>query len=45
MNVWYGRVPYVEGGFGVVAQKLYSALTNLQMGIVEDKMDWTVELR
>ncbi|PKI44839.1 hypothetical protein CRG98_034787 [Punica granatum] len=39
------RVPYVEGGFGPVAQQLYSTLTRLQMGLIEDKMSWTVELR
>lgn len=39
------RVTYVEGGFGVVAQQLYSVLTRLQMGLIDDKMNWTVELR
>ncbi|XP_056161167.1 branched-chain amino acid aminotransferase 2, chloroplastic isoform X2 [Syzygium oleosum] len=39
------RVNYVEGGFGVVAQQLYSVLTRLQMGLIDDKMNWTVELR
>ncbi|GLT46844.1 hypothetical protein SLA2020_205740 [Shorea laevis] len=38
------RVSYVEDGFGVVAQQLYSVLTRLQMGLIEDKMNWTVEL-
>ncbi|XP_058069650.1 branched-chain-amino-acid aminotransferase 3, chloroplastic-like isoform X3 [Magnolia sinica] len=38
------RVSYGERGVGVVSQNLYSALTSLQMGITEDKMDWTVEL-
>ncbi|XP_021890497.1 branched-chain amino acid aminotransferase 2, chloroplastic-like [Carica papaya] len=38
------RVSYVEGGFGVVSQQLYSVLTRLQMGLIEDEMDWTVEL-
>ncbi|KAI4374369.1 hypothetical protein MLD38_012373 [Melastoma candidum] len=39
------RVTYVEDGFGIVAQRLYSSLTSLQMGLSEDKMNWTVELR
>ncbi|KAK9949224.1 hypothetical protein M0R45_004757 [Rubus argutus] len=39
------RVSYGEGGFGAVSQKLYSMLTRLQMGLIEDKMDWTVELK
>ncbi|CAN6698165.1 unnamed protein product [Malus baccata var. baccata] len=38
------KVSYGEGGFGVVSEKLYSVLTRLQMGLSEDKMDWTVEL-
>lgn len=39
------RVSYGEGGFGAVSEKLYSVLTRLQMGLTQDKMDWTVELR
>ncbi|KAM0975950.1 hypothetical protein ACFX13_019232 [Malus domestica] len=38
------RVCYGDG-FGDVSEKLYSVLTRLQMGLSEDKMDWTVELR
>ncbi|XP_057491669.1 branched-chain amino acid aminotransferase 2, chloroplastic-like [Actinidia eriantha] len=38
------RVSYRNGGIGVVSQQLYSALTGLQMGLMEDKMDWIVEL-
>ncbi|KAB2617655.1 branched-chain-amino-acid aminotransferase 3 [Pyrus ussuriensis x Pyrus communis] len=38
------RICYGDG-FGVVSEKLYSVLTRLQMGLSEDKMDWTVELR
>lgn len=37
------RVTY--GGVGLVSQTLYSALTSLQMGLTEDKMDWIVELK
>lgn len=37
------RVSY-GGGFGAVSQQLYTVLTRLQMGLIEDKMDWTVEL-
>ncbi|KAG8478467.1 hypothetical protein CXB51_028374 [Gossypium anomalum] len=38
------RVSYGVDGFGAVAQQLYSVLTRLQMGLIDDKMDWTVEL-
>ncbi|KAL4372621.1 hypothetical protein AHAS_Ahas05G0000100 [Arachis hypogaea] len=38
------RVSYGEG-IGAVSQQLYSVLTRLQMGITEDVMNWTVELR
>ncbi|XP_022751175.1 branched-chain amino acid aminotransferase 2, chloroplastic-like [Durio zibethinus] len=38
------RVSYGEDGFGTVSQQLYSVLTRLQMGLIEDKMNWTVEL-
>ncbi|MCL7023049.1 hypothetical protein MKW94_030773 [Papaver nudicaule] len=34
-----------ESGVGVVSQQLYSSLTNLQMGLAEDKLGWTVELK
>ncbi|XP_039066492.1 branched-chain-amino-acid aminotransferase 5, chloroplastic-like isoform X2 [Hibiscus syriacus] len=34
------RVDYGESRF-VVSQQLYSALTNTQMGLTEDKMGWT----
>ncbi|KAL3525563.1 hypothetical protein ACH5RR_013935 [Cinchona calisaya] len=36
------RVSYGVDG---VSQQLYSALTSLQMGLTEDKMDWIVELK
>ncbi|XP_071913415.1 branched-chain amino acid aminotransferase 2, chloroplastic-like isoform X1 [Coffea arabica] len=39
------RVTYGADGVGRVSQQLYSALTSLQMGISEDKMDWIVELK
>ncbi|XP_024986112.1 branched-chain amino acid aminotransferase 2, chloroplastic-like isoform X2 [Cynara cardunculus var. scolymus] len=39
------RVTYGSGGVGVVSQRLYSELTRLQMGLVDDKMGWTVELK
>ncbi|KAJ9177411.1 hypothetical protein P3X46_012633 [Hevea brasiliensis] len=38
------RVSYGEGGFGAVSQQLYTVLTRLQMGLIEDKMNWTAEL-
>ncbi|KAL3526923.1 hypothetical protein ACH5RR_011579 [Cinchona calisaya] len=39
------RVTYGIDGIGRVSQQLYSALTSLQMGLTEDKMDWIVELK
>ncbi|XP_072957094.1 branched-chain amino acid aminotransferase 2, chloroplastic-like [Typha angustifolia] len=39
------RVDYGDRGVGVVSQQLYSALTNLQMGLAKDKMGWTVQLK
>ncbi|KAG9440041.1 hypothetical protein H6P81_020206 [Aristolochia fimbriata] len=39
------RVSYGNKGVGVVSQKLYTALTSLQKGLVEDKMGWTMELQ
>ncbi|KAI3871224.1 hypothetical protein MKW98_015124 [Papaver atlanticum] len=33
-----------SGGVGIVSKQLYSSLTNLQMGLTEDKLGWTVEL-
>ncbi|XP_010523589.1 PREDICTED: branched-chain-amino-acid aminotransferase 3, chloroplastic-like [Tarenaya hassleriana] len=38
------RVTYGEGGVGAVANKLYTVLTSLQMGLSEDNMNWTVQL-
>ncbi|KAK2656743.1 hypothetical protein Ddye_009795 [Dipteronia dyeriana] len=38
------RVSYGEGCFGAVSQQLYSVLTSLQMGLIEDTMNWTLEL-
>lgn len=38
------RVSYSNGGVGAVSQQLYSVLTRLQMGLIEDEMGWTVEL-
>lgn len=38
------RVPYGDGGTGVVSQKLYTVLTSLQMGLIEDEKNWTIEL-
>ncbi|XP_044510279.1 branched-chain amino acid aminotransferase 2, chloroplastic-like [Mangifera indica] len=39
------RVAYGEGGgFGAISQQLYSVLTQLQMGLIEDKMSWTCQL-
>ncbi|KAM7516411.1 hypothetical protein LguiA_005994 [Lonicera macranthoides] len=39
------RVTYGNSGVGVVSQKLHLALTRLQMGLTEDTMGWTVELK
>lgn len=45
MNFIGRRVSYVEGGFGRVSEQLYSTLTELQMGLIKDQMNWTVQLR
>ncbi|KAL0543172.1 hypothetical protein IC582_018261 [Cucumis melo] len=37
------RIAY-GNGVGVVSQQLYSVLTRLQMGLIEDKLNWTVSL-
>lgn len=43
--VYHGRrVEYGSQKVGVVSQKLYSALTAIQKGFVEDSMGWTVQL-
>ncbi|KMZ64991.1 Branched-chain-amino-acid transaminase [Zostera marina] len=36
---------YVNTKDGGIAQKLYSALTSLQMGLTNDNMGWTMELK
>ncbi|XP_010503632.1 PREDICTED: branched-chain-amino-acid aminotransferase 3, chloroplastic isoform X1 [Camelina sativa] len=38
------RVSYGEGTFGTVSKQLYTVLTSLQMGLIEDNMNWTVNL-
>ncbi|CAM6085486.1 unnamed protein product [Calypogeia fissa] len=38
------RVKYKNGGLGEIAQQLYTALTEIQMGKAEDKMGWVVQL-
>ncbi|KAI3489826.1 hypothetical protein L1887_46041 [Cichorium endivia] len=38
-------VSYGSSGVGLVSQQLYTALTQLQMGLTEDKMGWVVELK
>ncbi|XP_042512729.1 branched-chain-amino-acid aminotransferase 5, chloroplastic-like [Macadamia integrifolia] len=38
-------VSFVDREVGVVSQQLYATLTSLQMGLSEDKMGWTVELK
>ncbi|KAL8472845.1 hypothetical protein ACS0TY_029238 [Phlomoides rotata] len=39
------RVTYGGDGVGRVSQLLYTTLTSLQMGLTEDKMGWTVQLK
>ncbi|CAK9187656.1 unnamed protein product, partial [Ilex paraguariensis] len=39
------RISYGKNGIGRVSQQLHSALTNIQMGLTEDIMDWTMELK
>nr|GEW43095.1 branched-chain-amino-acid aminotransferase 3, chloroplastic [Tanacetum cinerariifolium] len=39
------RVTYGNSGVRVMSHQLYSGLTRLQMGLVDDKMGWTVKLK
>jgi len=39
------RVIYRNGAPGEVSQELYSALTSIQMGLAEDSMGWTMEVK
>ncbi|XP_023517392.1 branched-chain amino acid aminotransferase 2, chloroplastic-like [Cucurbita pepo subsp. pepo] len=41
---YLGKRTSYGDGVGVVSQQLYSVLTRLQMGLIEDKMNWTVSL-
>ncbi|KAG6543676.1 hypothetical protein Mapa_014860 [Marchantia paleacea] len=38
------RVKYRNAGLGGVAQELYTALTDIQMGKAEDRLDWVVQV-
>ncbi|XP_058080807.1 branched-chain amino acid aminotransferase 2, chloroplastic-like isoform X4 [Magnolia sinica] len=42
--MYHGKRVEYRSGVETVSQKLYSALTSIQMGLVEDKMGWTVEI-
>lgn len=39
------RVSYGETGLGEVSHQLHLALSNLQMGLTQDIMGWTVILK
>ena len=39
------RITYGNGAPGEVSQELYSALTSIQMGLDEDNMGWTMEVK
>jgi branched-chain amino acid aminotransferase len=39
------RLTYKNGAPGEVSHELYSALTNIQMGLAEDSMGWTMEVK
>jgi len=39
------RLIYRNGAPGEVSQELYSTLTSIQMGLVEDSMGWTMEVK
>ena len=34
-----------DGGIGPVSQKLYDTVTGIQLGKIEDKHGWTVEVK
>ncbi|KAK2372477.1 branched-chain amino acid transaminase [Trifolium repens] len=42
---YHGKKVSYGDGIGAVSQQLYTVLTRLQMGLAEDNMNWTVELR
>ncbi|KAL2348286.1 hypothetical protein Fmac_002286 [Flemingia macrophylla] len=42
---YLGKKVSYANGVGVVSEQLYTALTRLQMGISQDEMNWTVQLR
>ncbi|WJX55216.1 Branched-chain-amino-acid aminotransferase, mitochondrial [Trifolium repens] len=42
---YHGKKVSYGNGIGAVSQQLYTVLTRLQMGLAEDNMNWTVELR
>ncbi|XP_020207138.1 branched-chain amino acid aminotransferase 2, chloroplastic isoform X2 [Cajanus cajan] len=42
---YHGKRVSYGNGIGVVSQQLYTVLTRLQMGLSQDEMNWTVELR
>jgi len=39
------RVTYSNGAPGKVSKELYSALTSIQMGLADDNMGWTIEVK
>ncbi|KAF6156864.1 hypothetical protein GIB67_000404 [Kingdonia uniflora] len=41
---YHGKRFEYKTGLGAVSEKLYSTLTAIQMGLIEDKMGWTVEI-
>ena len=34
-----------DGGIGEISQKLYDTITGIQLGEIEDKNNWTVEVK
>ena len=39
------RMQIQDGGIGQLSQKLYDTLTGIQLGEIEDKYNWTVEVK
>ncbi|MGB4658335.1 MAG: branched-chain amino acid aminotransferase [Mobilitalea sp.] len=42
---WDDKIMQVkDGGIGVISQKLYDTMTGIQLGIIKDNHNWTVEV-
>ena len=44
-NIRGERYKVGNGGIGLLSQKIYTSLTDIQWGRAEDKYGWTVEVK